>query len=147
MQSIIYTKNEVSVVAEQLSHLMQKYAIYTFTGSLGAGKTTLIRELLQKIGVCEQVTSPTFTYMQIYTTINGITVYHFDLYRVDNLSSFMQAGFDEYLYQPKSIIMIEWPECIMPLLTTNVCHIFIDYNDDSSRILSYQCVPQSEKNV
>lgn len=141
MQIIKYTLQDIDTVAEQLQRMTDQYAVFTFTGSLGAGKTTLVKVLLERLGVQELVTSPTFTYVNVYTTAAGITIYHFDLYRIDSLQAFVHAGFDEYLYQPKSIVMMEWPEPVMPLLTHKACHLTIEYKDAETRVLQQRCMP------
>jgi tRNA threonylcarbamoyladenosine biosynthesis protein TsaE len=129
-KTVIYGLPEVPTVAEQLAKKLQTCLVMTFTGSLGAGKTTLIRELLHQMGVQEPITSPTFNYVNVYTNKEGQKFYHFDLYRIASLDDFCAAGFDEYLYQPNSSVLIEWPELIMPLLTHDVCHVDIDYSGE-----------------
>ena len=136
--TIIYTNDEVSKVAQQLIVLRQTCAIFTLTGSLGAGKTTLVREMLRLCGVEGSITSPTFTYVNLYANKQEQTFYHFDCYRITELDQFIQAGFDEYLYLPDSWCFIEWPEMIMPLLTNKACHISIDYHGIDKRELSYK---------
>jgi tRNA threonylcarbamoyladenosine biosynthesis protein TsaE len=95
---------------------MDNINIFTFKGPLGAGKTTLIKEILKDVGVSEVITSPTFAYVNTYTNDKGQTFHHFDLYRLDSLESFLSLGFDEYLYQKDSYCFIEWPEIINELL-------------------------------
>jgi tRNA threonylcarbamoyladenosine biosynthesis protein TsaE len=107
----------------------------TFTGPLGAGKTTIIRELLRRSGVTGLITSPTFTYVNLYTNEQGQTFYHFDLYRIQTLDEFAHAGFDEYLYQPNSRCFIEWPAIIEPLLSSNVCRVTLDYDGSDARMI------------
>jgi tRNA threonylcarbamoyladenosine biosynthesis protein TsaE len=133
-EMIVYGAEQVPAVAQQLAQEMQNCCVMTFTGSLGAGKTTLIRELLRYKGIQEPVTSPTFNYVNLYTNKYGQKFYHFDLYRIASLDDFCAAGFDEYLYQSNSWALIEWPEPIMSLLTHDVCHVVIDYCDEK-RIL------------
>lgn len=123
----IYTLNDLANITTHIQQLMQTCKIFTFTGPLGAGKTTLIRELLQRCGIQQEITSPTFTYVNIYTNAQKETFYHFDCYRISSLDGFLAAGFDEYLYQPDSWAFIEWPELIMPILDHAACHISIDY--------------------
>lgn len=120
---------EISSVADLLIDLMPEYKIFAFEGPLGAGKTTLVSEILKKCGVTEPITSPTFTYLNVYENSKNQLFYHFDLYRIGSLDDFLAAGFDEYLSAPKSWTFIEWPEVIMPLLTESVCLCTIDYHD------------------
>jgi tRNA threonylcarbamoyladenosine biosynthesis protein TsaE len=130
MKKIIYSLEDVPKVTKQLIALMPQCSVFTFTGPLGAGKTSLVREILRLLGVHGPIASPTFTYVNQYTTANGQTIYHFDLYRIVNQDDFIAAGFDEYLYQPNSWVFIEWPEPVMALLDQKVCNIKIDYNND-----------------
>jgi tRNA threonylcarbamoyladenosine biosynthesis protein TsaE len=103
------------IVRIHLVPRLKNYRIFTLDGPLGAGKTTLIKELLKQCTVQTTVTSPTFSYVNTYYSKNR-TFYHFDLYRVDSLESFINAGFDEYLYKKNSWCLIEWPRVIDPLL-------------------------------
>lgn len=128
--TFIYGLDQIPEVAEQLVKRLATCQVMTFTGSLGAGKTTLIRELLHRVGIKEPITSPTFTYMNLYVNQAGQKFYHFDLYRIGSLDAFCAAGFDEYLYQSNSWAFIEWPELIMPILTHDACHLFCEYADD-----------------
>lgn len=128
---LVYTLDQLDRAVKIVKGQMNECQIMTFTGDLGAGKTTLIRALLRDLGVTQPITSPTFTYMNRYTTAGGKTIYHFDLYRLNNLDEFMQQGFFEYLYQPDSWCLIEWPTIIMPILTHGVCSITLDYEDES----------------
>lgn len=129
--SITYTLNDIPEVAKKLKQKLSDCRIITFTGPLGAGKTTLIKELLRQWGVKETITSPTFAYLNIYENTEGTKFYHFDLYRLEGLNHFLEAGFDEYLSIANSRVIIEWPEQIMPLLASGVCNVKIDYLDDS----------------
>ncbi len=135
-----YTLGDMASIANKVKKKLNKCSVITFTGPLGAGKTTLIKELLKQYAIQETVTSPTFTYMNVYENSQGQTFYHFDLYRIESLQEFQEAGFDEYLYEPGSFALIEWPEHIMPLLSHSVCHVAIDYHDDpGKRVISIAC--------
>src|SRR5439155_5307651 len=92
-QKIIYGLDELPLVVTILTSLMKDYAVFTFSGTLGSGKTTLVQSLLESCGVMEHVTSPTFTYVNCYKNNRGETFYHFDVYRIKNCQDFIQAGF------------------------------------------------------
>ena len=126
-------QDEMGKIAKQI--LAQKARIVTLTGSLGAGKTTLVQEILKQLGVQEIMQSPTYTYVSLYKTAGNQTVYHFDLYRLNNLDEFIQAGFDEYLYQEDALCFIEWPKIIEPLLISDVCSVVIEYVDEDTRFI------------
>ncbi|MFZ5954035.1 MAG: tRNA (adenosine(37)-N6)-threonylcarbamoyltransferase complex ATPase subunit type 1 TsaE [Candidatus Dependentiae bacterium] len=138
LKEFIIGKNQLPEVVDFLMNLKKRYPIITFTGPLGAGKTTLVQLFLKRCGVQETITSPTFTIMNSYHNNKGETFYHFDLYRLTNLDDFFQGGFEEYLYQPNSVVCIEWPEIIMPFLNTiseKVCSVVLDYSDIDKRII------------
>ncbi len=134
---ISYLLDDISSVARRVSEQLGDSRVITFTGPLGAGKTTLVKELLKQYGVTEVVTSPTFTYVNLYENNQGQRFYHFDLYRIETLDQFLEAGFDEYLNQPNALVFIEWPEPIVSLLKEKVCHIVIEYTDDG-RTLTFK---------
>jgi len=120
------------IVKEDLMPHLDKYTIFAFTGPLGAGKTTIIKEFFRQAGVEEVVTSPTFTYVKHYTSQDGKMFNHFDLYRLSKIDSFLALGFDEYLYDENSWSVIEWPEVINDLLqgsaiSRRVLHVKLDY--------------------
>jgi tRNA threonylcarbamoyladenosine biosynthesis protein TsaE len=81
------------------------------SGELGAGKTTLVRGLLRKLGVGGKVKSPTFTLVEVYE-VSRLYLYHFDFYRFMGSGSgreFEETGFREH-FNPQSICIVEWPE-------------------------------------
>lgn len=137
---LIYTLDTIDSVVEDLKMLMPECQVFTFSGSLGAGKTTLIQAFLHSCGIDEEIQSPTFTYFHEYGNALGQTFYHFDLYRLKNMQEFIDAGFNEYLYIPNSWSLIEWPEIIDPLLAKRVCKIAIDYHGEDRRLLRYTCI-------
>lgn len=137
---MIYSLEDLDTIVQQLADKMATCKVFTFTGPLGAGKTTLIKKLLKHVGVQQMVTSPTFTYVQQYTNDKGQEFNHFDLYRLSTLSEFQEMGFDEYLYQPNSWSFVEWPSIILPLLKKDVCHIELDYASEDSREMKLLCL-------
>ena len=81
-----------------------------FFGDLGAGKTTFIKGLCSYFNIDkDDVTSPTFTYLNIYN--GNKQIFHFDLYRLKEKKHFFSLGFDEYLLSDE-ICLIEWPNIL-----------------------------------
>jgi tRNA threonylcarbamoyladenosine biosynthesis protein TsaE len=133
-EEFVYSLGSLDALVEILFMKMPFYKVFTLTGPLGAGKTTLVKKLLARCGIVDLVTSPTFTYMVAYSNENHQLFYHFDLYRISTKEEFLSAGFDEYLSVPNSWSFIEWPEVIMPLLRHDVCNIALDYVSQDERI-------------
>ncbi|HSW75604.1 MAG TPA: tRNA (adenosine(37)-N6)-threonylcarbamoyltransferase complex ATPase subunit type 1 TsaE [Candidatus Saccharimonadales bacterium] len=137
MKTVRYNMQDIDNVATQFAKDIGKVKVITFTGSLGAGKTTFVGALLKSWGVDTPVASPTFAYLNIYELADGRTAYHFDLYRLKNMQEFERAGFSEYLYQPNSVALIEWPEIIKSVLTHSVCRVELQITGQDERIMTY----------
>jgi tRNA threonylcarbamoyladenosine biosynthesis protein TsaE len=133
MKEIIYSLENHAVVIDELKNAMSTYQVFACSGPLGAGKTTTIKALLRNCGVTGPITSPTFTYVNMYENNQNERFYHFDLYRIGSVEEFQSQGFDEYLYQSNSWSFIEWPEVIKPLLTHDVCSVSFDYHEDPEK--------------
>lgn len=120
--------------AQQL--LLLPVRVWTFTGTLGAGKTTLVQEMLAHLGIRGPVQSPTYTYVSVYRLSDGRTVYHFDLYRLSSYDEFIQAGFDEYLYDQSALCFIEWPEIVNAILPPATARLTLEYVSSEKRHIS-----------
>jgi tRNA threonylcarbamoyladenosine biosynthesis protein TsaE len=140
---VIFGYHDINEIAHKLVELMDRYHIFTFSGPLGAGKTTLVRSMLEAKGIKGPITSPTFTYVNVYQNDKGERFNHFDLYRIGHIDEFLAAGFDEFLHMPNSWSFIEWPAVIEPILEGPYCQISIDYVSEDSRVL--QCYVISHK--
>lgn len=85
--------------------------LIALSGELGAGKTALARAILHRLGITEEVPSPTFTLVQSYDT-GTLAVYHFDLYRLRRASELTELGMDDAL--SNGAALVEWPENGLP---------------------------------
>lgn len=109
--------------------------VFAFFGGMGAGKTTFIKAVCQQMGVTEDmVSSPTFAIVNEYEGSRG-SIYHFDFYRIRQISEAVNMGFDDYLYSG-NLCFIEWPELVEPLLPEDTVRVTIEEQPDGSRILS-----------
>lgn len=134
-----YSLAQLPEIVTLLRDDLQSRSIMALTGQLGTGKTTLVQSLLRSWGVQEAITSPTFTYVNCYKLNTGLIIYHFDLYRLLTLESFLELGFNEYLNQANSFVIVEWPEIITPILDKlrdKVLRINLEHLGDGERKIS-----------
>lgn len=85
--------------------------IVLISGEMGAGKTTLIKEILIGLNVIDNISSPTFSIINEYKTKNKDVIYHMDLYRINKIEELEEIGFFEYL-ESGNLCFIEWGEII-----------------------------------
>ncbi|MBU2651298.1 MAG: tRNA (adenosine(37)-N6)-threonylcarbamoyltransferase complex ATPase subunit type 1 TsaE [Bacteroidetes bacterium] len=128
--------------AEQLLREYSEMRVFAFNGSMGAGKTTLIKAVCKSLGVGDVVTSPTFTLINEYRDRDGAPVYHFDFYRIKKPEEAMDIGYEEYFYSG-FYCFLEWPEMIEKLLPKDYVYIGIALDGkDNSRIISHRKISE-----
>ncbi len=108
MQITIKTPIAMQKLGATIAAVCESGCVIYLNGELGAGKTTLVRGFLRKLGYQGHVRSPTFTLFEPYQ-LDIMPVYHFDLYRLINPEEFMYIGGREY-FTAQSVCLIEWPE-------------------------------------
>ena len=97
--------------------------VYTLIGDLGVGKTVFTQGLAQGLGITEPVNSPTFTIVQVYEE-GRLPFYHFDVYRIGDVSEMDEIGYDEYIYA-EGVSLIEWANLIEEILPEKYTQITI----------------------
>jgi tRNA threonylcarbamoyladenosine biosynthesis protein TsaE len=118
----------IFIAAEVLTALGDR-KIIALHGEMGAGKTTFISYLAKAMGVTDEVSSPTYGYVNEYESPYYGTVFHFDLYRLDTEAQAFDIGIEEYIYSD-NICVIEWPEVIDSLLPEETMHLKIERQGD-----------------
>ena len=105
-----YLENEAATLklGRRLGRLIVPPCVVFLHGELGAGKTTLVRGLLQELGHTGAVKSPTYTLVEPYQ-LGDHKVYHFDLYRLGDPAELEELGFRDYL-EEHALCLIEWSE-------------------------------------
>jgi tRNA threonylcarbamoyladenosine biosynthesis protein TsaE len=130
---ITFSLDQITEVALQiLAQNPQK--VILFYGEMGVGKTTLIKQLCQNLGVTEATSSPTFSLVNEYQTTDNKTVFHFDFYRLKSETEALDMGIEDYLYS-NSWCFIEWAEKIPNLIPEQHSIIKIDLLQDGKRLL------------
>lgn len=125
------------VAAQEFLGLMDDATVYAFDGEMGAGKTTFINALSRALGVEEDPTgSPTFSIVNEYRSdTTAELIYHFDLYRIENLEQAFDIGIEDYL-DSGALCLIEWPDRIADILPDDTVWVKIDVMPDDSRRIS-----------
>ena len=129
---IFHTRSEDETVAlgESLATELPPRAVVLLIGNLGAGKTTLAKGIVKGLGAAqpEEVSSPTFTLIHEYSP----SVYHIDLYRLDQTAQVATLGLDE-IFDRQAIVLIEWGERFPQLLPENRIEIQLRTTGEDSR--------------
>jgi len=106
--------------------------ILLFYGAMGSGKTTLIKELSNQLGVKDVTSSPTFSLVNEYHTQEGELLFHFDFYRIEKEEEAYDMGIEEY-FDRNAWCFVEWPENVENLLPLESVVIQLTINPDNSR--------------
>lgn len=142
MKSFAYELSEIESTASELISEAGKEKVWVFQGSMGAGKTTLIKALAGKFGILDQVSSPTFGIVNQYENKEGNVFYHFDFYRLDNPTEALDIGIEEYFYSG-NYCWLEWAEKIEAFLPENFFLIKIESISDLKRQVTFQHIHEN----
>ena len=135
MEYISNNEKQTFQIAKNLAKKFKGGEILLLKGDLGAGKTAFTKGIAQALGIKSIITSPTFTIMNEYTS-NNLELYHFDMYRIEDVNELKELGFEQYIGNSKGIACIEWFEKT-PELFLNKKTILIEFeklNDTKRKI-------------
>lgn len=131
--------------AKEFAGLMGDATVFAFHGEMGAGKTTFINALTSALGVEDDVTnSPSFSLINEYRSdTTGELIYHFDLYRLEDLEEAFDIGIEDY-FDSGALCLIEWPDLVNDILPDDTVDVYMTVNEDGSRTLSLENLPENE---
>lgn len=115
--------------------------VFLFAGEMGAGKTTFIKALCEKLNIDDLVSSPTFSIINEYSSEMG-PVYHFDFYRIKNEAEALDLGYEDYFYSG-AYCFVEWPEKIQNLWPESYMSIQIEETPDHTRLIKAEHIIKS----
>ena len=128
----ISSTTELLLPAKKIISLFSKHRIFVFEGEMGSGKTTLISMICQLIEA-PGASSPTFSIINTYNSINYGGLYHFDLFRIKDENEAILSGLEE-LIDSENICFIEWPEKINNLLPNKFVRVVIKVENNVRKI-------------
>ena len=115
MKAENYSLEQLHEVARNLLTSFPEERFFAFFGKMGVGKTTLIKEMCDVLGVVDNVCSPTFAIVNEYSTASDESVFHFDFYRWKSIAEAYDIGYEEYFYSG-CYCFTEWTEKVEELL-------------------------------
>ena len=135
---VIRDLEHIGDAAAQFLEETAGHNVIAFYAPMGAGKTTFTTALCHRLGVREDaVSSPTFSIVNEYRTMDGASIYHFDFYRITRVEEAFDIGFYDYV-DSGSLCIIEWPENIESILPEETLKVFINVLPDESRVISWE---------
>ncbi len=136
-QFISKSEQDTIDFASKLAEQLKPKDIIVLSGELGSGKTKFVQGILKHFGLEQEISSPTFTIVNEYKTLN-FPIYHFDVYRLADIDEFYAMGGEEYF--ENGICLIEWGEMIEEILPPNYIKVTFskDDNDENYRKLTIE---------
>jgi len=129
---ILRSLEDLPTAAKEIIQILNGFTIVAVQGPLGAGKTTLIKEICKQLGVPDIVNSPTFALVNEYFTTTQKTIYHFDFYRINSIQEVYDIGYEDFFYSG-NLCFVEWPEKIEELIPGKSLRIVLEEKENGIR--------------
>lgn len=144
MEKKILTFEEIDELAVKIAKKLKNGGCLGLIGDLGAGKTTFTKKICEYYNITENVKSPTFTYVIEYNSGN-VPVFHFDTYRINNPEEIYEIGFEDYIGQDDSIVIIEWADKILEEMPEDAIFVEINHYAENEREIEVYRMVGGEK--
>lgn len=130
----IQSLDEINHIAKKFLEAHPADRIFAFYGQMGVGKTTFIKALCEEMHVVDYVTSPTFSLVNEYQTVDSRSIFHIDFYRTNNIQEAYDLGYEDY-FASGNYCFIEWPELIESLLPPITVRVVIKEIENKKRVI------------
>ena len=130
---ISHSREETENFAESYAKTLRPGDVVLLDGDMGAGKTVFSKGVAKGLGIIEEVTSPTYAYMNDY---DGV-LFHYDCYRIESVAQAENLGLADY-FDMGGICLVEWAQNIVPLLPRKVKRVYIRKIDENQREIEYE---------
>lgn len=131
MKLVSHSENETKEIAKKIAKELKNGDVIILSGDLGSGKTKFTEGFLSYYGLENEISSPTFTIVNEYKK-GDINIYHFDVYRIEELDEFYAIGGEEYF--SKGICVIEWGEIIEQIVPKEHIKITFERNFENENV-------------
>lgn len=131
---VSFSLETINEAAQTFLNITAGKKVIALHGEMGAGKTTFVHAVCDILQVKNSVSSPTFSIINEYTSAEGKTIYHLDLYRLKDEQEALHAGVEDCFYSG-NLCMVEWPEITPALFPEDTVHCYIKVTGDNERML------------
>ena len=129
--------SSIGAAASEFIAAMQPGRVYAFYAPMGAGKTTFISEVVDRLGSADEANSPTFSIANVYDTEKWGRIYHLDCYRIETEEEAYDMGIEDYFCGPHTAF-VEWPERVEAFLPEDAVTVNIEADESGRRTIRIQ---------
>ena len=137
-----YSEKDTFRLAAELAKKAEVGDVYALIGDLGVGQTAFTKGFAAGLGITEPIVSPTFTILQIYES-GRLPLYHFDVYRIGDISEMDEIGYEDCFYG-EGVSIMEWADLVRPILPDTATIIRI--TKDLSKGTDYRLIEICHEN-
>lgn len=137
IELITNSANDTIEFGKSVARAVEKGAVISLVGDLGAGKTTFTKGVARGLGIMDNVTSPTFTILNEYAGEEK-KLYHFDFYRIEDPDELVELGFEDYFPSADGLTIVEWVEKAPSVLPKQYYQITFEKIDDDKRRIVFE---------